>query len=91
MVCAREGVATPLVKCAGMIACKCHLCVISAYHSKCLTLVLIFEMALSRAYRCHLATLWGCFCYKHSTLTVPALMMLCLLKQAMPLAYEHFI
>lgn len=88
MVHACERDTTPSVKHACMIACKHNLHIISAYHSKCLTLILI--MALSKAYRCHLATLWGVFCYKHSTFTVPTLMILCVCKQAMPLAYEHF-
>lgn len=49
------------VKRASVIVWNRNLCIISAYHSKYLTLILIFKMALSEAYRCHLATPWGFF------------------------------
>lgn len=50
MVHACERNTAPSVKCASVIVCKHNLHVISAYHSKYLTLSLIFEMALSEAY-----------------------------------------
>lgn len=44
MVRASESDIAPSVKCACVIACRPNLHVISAYHSKCLTLILFFKM-----------------------------------------------